>query len=232
VQDRAHLAWGLNLNVIDWNPWPVRHHDGDHPDELRVDLDPTPEASWDDVRQVALCVREVLDEHGMRGYPKTSGSRGIHALVRIEPVQDFTEVRRAALALAREVERRIPKLATSARWKEERHGVFIDYNQNARDRTVASAYSVRPNEDALVCCPLEWDEVPDAEMHDLRLDTVPQRVAEKGEPAATIDACSRRRRGRSRTARGRRGRSASRPPCWRPRRSPRPSARHARCGGG
>jgi bifunctional non-homologous end joining protein LigD len=187
VQDRAHLAWGLNLNVIDWNPWPVRRPDGDHPDELRIDLDPTPEASWDDVRQVALCVREVLEEHGMRGYPKTSGSRGIHVLVRIEPVEDFTEVRRAALALAREVERRIPELATSAWWKEERHGVFIDYNQNARDRTVASAYSVRPNEDALVCCPLEWDEVPDAEMHDFRLDTVPQRVAEKGDPAATID---------------------------------------------
>jgi bifunctional non-homologous end joining protein LigD len=187
VQDRAHMAWGLQLGVIDWNPWPVRRPDGDHPDELRVDLDPTPEASWDDVRQVALCVREVLEEHGLTGFPKTSGSRGIHILVRIEQRWSFTEVRMAALALAREVERRIPKLATSAWWKEERHGVFIDYNQNARDRTVASAYSVRPNADALVCCPVTWEEVPDVEMQDLRLDTVPQRVREVGDPSAPLD---------------------------------------------
>lgn len=187
VQDRAHLAWGLNLGVIDWNPWPVRRANPEHPDELRIDLDPTPEASWDDVRRVALVVREVLSDHGLRGFPKTSGSRGIHVLVRIEPRWDFTEVRRAALALAREVERRIPKLATSAWWKEERHGVFIDFNQNARDRTVASAYSVRPNPDALVCCPIEWDEVPDAEMGDLRLDTVPARLAERGDPMAALD---------------------------------------------
>jgi bifunctional non-homologous end joining protein LigD len=187
VQDRAHMAWGLNLNTIDWNPWPVRRPDGDHPDELRVDLDPTPEASFDDVRSVALCVRDVLDDHGLRGFPKTSGSRGIHVLVRIEQRWTFTEVRRAALALAREVERRIPKLATSAWWKEERHGVFIDYNQNARDRTVASAYSVRPNADALVCCPVEWDEVPDVDPHDLRLDTVPDRLREKGDPSAGLD---------------------------------------------
>jgi len=188
VQDRSHLAWGLNQNVVDWNPWPVRRPDGDHPDELRVDLDPTPESSFDEARQVAMCVREVLEEHELRGFPKSSGSRGIHVLVRIEQRWTFTEVRRAALALAREVERRIPKLATSAWWKEERHGVFIDYNQNARDRTVASAYSVRPNPDALVCCPLEWDEVPDADPHDLRLDTVPDRLAEVGDPSAGLDS--------------------------------------------
>jgi bifunctional non-homologous end joining protein LigD len=187
VQDRAHLVWGLNLNVIDWNPWPVRRPDGDHPDELRVDLDPTPESSYDDARQVAMCVKDVLEEHDLRGFPKTSGSRGIHVLVRIEQRWTFTEVRRAALALAREVERRIPKLATSAWWKEERHGVFIDYNQNARDRTVASAYSVRPVPDAMVCCPLEWDEVPDADPHDLRLDTVPARLRERGDPSAELD---------------------------------------------
>jgi len=188
IKDRAHLVWGLNLNVIDWNPWPVRRPDGDHPDELRGDLDPTPESSYDDARKVAMCVKDVLEEHDLRGFPKSSGSRGIHVLVRIEQRWTFTEVRRAALALAREVERRIPKLATSAWWKEERHGVFIDYNQNARDRTVASAYSVRPNPDALVCCPLEWDEVPDADPHDLRLDTVPERVRTVGDPSAELDA--------------------------------------------
>ena len=192
VQDSAHLAWGLNLNVIDWNPWPVRRAHPDHPDELRVDLDPTPEASWDDVRRTALLVREVLEEHGLRGVAKTSGSRGIHVLVRIEPEHGFTEVRRAALALAREVERRAPDLATSAWWKEERHGVFIDYNQNARDRTVASAYSVRPNPDGLVCCPVTWDEVPDVEMQDFRLDTVPKRVREVGDPSAELDASAAR----------------------------------------
>ncbi len=185
--DAAHLLWAVNLGVIDWNPWPVRAPDLDHPDELRVDLDPTPEASWDDVRQVALVVRDVLDAHGLTGFPKTSGSRGIHVFVRIEPEQGFTEVRRAALALAREVERRVPALATSKWWKEERHGVFLDYNQNARDRTVASAYSVRPTPDARVSCPLEWDEVPDVEQEDLRIDTVPTRVAERGDPSATMD---------------------------------------------
>ena len=188
VQDRAHLAWGLNLSVIDWNPWAVRRPDGDHPDELRVDLDPQPDVDFADVRTVAVHVRDVLEEHGLAGYPKTSGSRGIHVLVRIEQQWDFTEVRRAALALAREVERRVPDLATTAWWKEERHGVFIDFNQNARDRTVASAYSVRPNEDALVCCPLTWDEVPDVEPHDLRLDTVPDRLKEVGDPSAELDA--------------------------------------------
>ncbi len=185
--DAAHLIWGVNLGVIDWNPWPVRAPDVDHPDELRVDLDPTPEASFDDVRQVALCVGEVLREHGLTGFPKTSGSRGIHVNVRIEPDHDFLVVRRAALALAREVERRVPELATTKWWKEERHGVFIDYNQNARDRTVASAYSVRPTPDARVSTPLGWDEVADVEPAELRIDTVPARLREKGDPSATID---------------------------------------------
>jgi DNA ligase D-like protein (predicted polymerase) len=137
--DAAHLVWGVNLGVIDWNPWPVRRSDLDHPDELRVDLDPGPEVPFAEVREVALGVREVLEEHGLRGFPKTSGSRGVHIYVRIEPAEGFEEVRRAALALAREVERRMPGRATSRWWKEERVGVFIDYNQNARDRTVASA---------------------------------------------------------------------------------------------
>ena len=185
--DAAHLAWGVNLGVIDWNPWPVRRSDLDHPDELRVDLDPGPGVSWDEVRQVALCVRAVLDEHGLTGYPKTSGSRGIHVNVRVRAEHDFTGVRRAALALAREVERRMPGRATSAWWKEQRQGVFIDYNQNARDRTVASAYSVRALPDARVSCPLEWAEVPDAEPEDLRLDTVPERLRRVGDPSAAID---------------------------------------------
>jgi DNA ligase D-like protein (predicted polymerase) len=187
AQDAAHLAWAVNLGVIDFNPWPARRDDLDHPDELRVDLDPTPEASWDDVRRVAMVVKEVLEEHALRGWPKTSGSRGIHVNVRIEPRWDFTEIRRAALALAREVERRT-ELATSKWWKEERHGVFVDYNQNARDRTVASAYSVRPTPDARVSTPLSWDEVPAVEAGDLRLDTVPERLRESGDPAADIDA--------------------------------------------
>jgi len=188
ANDAAHLAWAVNLGVIDFNPWAVRRGDLDHPDELRVDLDPTPEASWDDVRQVALVVREVLADHGLVGFPKTSGSRGIHVNVRVEPEHGFTEVRRAALALAREVERRVPELATSKWWKEERHGVFVDYNQNARDRTVASAYSVRPVPDARVSCPLEWSEVPSVEPAELRIDTVPARLAERGDPSADIDA--------------------------------------------
>jgi DNA ligase D len=188
ANDAAHLVWGVNLGVIDWNPWPARVADLDHPDELRADLDPTPEASWDDVRRTALVVREVLAEQGLTGFPKTSGSRGIHINVRIHPRWDFIEVRRAAVALAREVERRAPGLASSKWWKEERRGVFIDYNQNARDRTVASAYSVRPTPDARVSTPLRWDEVPDVEHGDLRIDTVPARVSELGDPSADIDA--------------------------------------------
>jgi DNA ligase D-like protein (predicted polymerase) len=185
--DAAHLAWGVNLGVIDWNPWPVRRSDLDHPDELRVDLDPGPDVAFAEVREVALGVREVLDAHGLRGYPKTSGSRGMHVYVRILPEHGFTEVRRAALALARAVERNMPSRATSRWWKEEREGVFIDYNQNARDRTVASAYSVRAVADARVSCPLEWDEVADVEPAELRLDTVPARLRERGDPSATID---------------------------------------------
>jgi bifunctional non-homologous end joining protein LigD len=187
ANDAAHLAWAVNLGVIDFNPWPARRADLDHPDELRVDLDPTPGVGWDDVRRTAMVVRDVLEEHGLRGYPKTSGSKGIHVNVRIEPRWSFLEVRRAALALAREVERRAPDLATSKWWKEERQGVFVDYNQNARDRTVASAYSVRPTPDARVSTPLEWDEVLAAEPGDLRLDTVRERLAAVGDPAADID---------------------------------------------
>jgi bifunctional non-homologous end joining protein LigD len=185
--DAAHLVWGINLGVIDWNPWQARASDLEHPDELRVDLDPTPEAGWDDVRQVALVAGEVLRDHGLTGYPKTSGSRGIHINVRIRPERDYFEVRRAALALAREVERRAPELATSKWWKEERHGVFVDYNQNMRDRTVASAYSVRPTPDARVSTPLAWDEVADVEPAELRIDTVPDLVARRGDPSADID---------------------------------------------
>jgi bifunctional non-homologous end joining protein LigD len=187
ANDAAHLVWAVNLGVVDFNPHPVRRDDLDCPDELRVDLDPTPGVRWNTVRKVALCVREVLEDHGLLGFPKTSGSRGIHVNVRIEPRWDYIEVRRAALALAREVERRIPKQATSKWWKEERHGVFVDYNQNARDRTIASGYSVRPVPDARVCCPIEWDEVPDVEPAELRLDTVPERVRKKGDPSADID---------------------------------------------
>jgi bifunctional non-homologous end joining protein LigD len=187
VSDAAHLAWGVNLGVIDWNPWPVRRLDLDRPDELRVDLDPMPDVPFDEVRAVAQCVREVLDEHGLVGFPKTSGSRGIHVNVRIHPQRGFQEVRRAALALAREVERRMPGRATSKWWKEERTGVFVDYNQNARDRTVASAYSVRAVADARVSCPIDWEEVPDVEPAELRLDTVPARLRERGDPSASID---------------------------------------------
>jgi DNA ligase D len=186
--DAAHLVWAVNLGVIDFNPWPVRRADLDRPDELRVDLDPMPDVPWDHVRRVAIVAGDVLREHDLVGFPKTSGSRGIHINVRIRPERGFTEVRRAALALAREVERRVPDLATSKWWKEERHGVFVDYNQNARDRTVASAYSVRPVPNARVSCPVTWDEVPDVEPDDLRIDTVPARLRTVGDPSADIDA--------------------------------------------
>ena len=187
ANDAAHVVWAVNLGVIDFNPHPVRRADLDHPDELRVDLDPTPGVGWDAVRRTAMVVEEVLTEHGLRGYPKTSGSKGIHVNVRLVPEWDYLGVRRAALALAREVERRAPDLATSKWWKEERHGVFVDYNQNARDRTVASCYSVRPTPDARVSCALRWDEVPDVEPGDLRLDTVRERLATVGDPAGDID---------------------------------------------
>jgi len=187
ANDAAHLVWAVNLGVIDFNPWPARRADLDAPDELRIDLDPTPGVGWDDVRRTALVARDVLEEHGLRGYAKTSGSKGIHVNVRIVPEWDSLGVRRAALALAREVERRAPDLATSKWWKEERHGVFVDYNQNARDRTVASCYSVRPTPDARVSCALAWDEVADVEPGDLRIDTVPARLRGHGDPAGDID---------------------------------------------
>ena len=185
IVDEAHLAWAINLGCIDLNPWPVRRADLDRPDELRVDIDPTEGIPFPDVREVAMVVKEVLEEHGLTGYPKTSGSRGIHINVRIEPRWGFTEVRRAALALAREVERREP-LATTAWWKEQRHGVFLDYNQNARDRTVASAYSVRPKPDGRVSTPLDWEEVPAVEPADWTIRTVPERFDSK-DPDARID---------------------------------------------
>ncbi len=187
VVDGAHLVWGVNLGVIDWNPWPVRRADLDHPDELRVDLDPGPDIPFSQVCEVAMTVREVLEEHSLRGYPKTSGSRGIHVYVRVVPERDFYDLRRAALALAREVERRMPGRATSRWWKEEREGVFIDYNQNARDRTIASAYSVRAVPDARVSCALEWDEVPNVDPAELNIETVPERLRTVGDPSATID---------------------------------------------
>src|ERR671923_960489 len=161
VRDAAQLAWVVNLGCIDLNPHPVRAGDLDHPDELRIDLDPVPGVPWSQIRDVALVTRDTLDDFGLSGWPKTSGSRGFHIYCRIEPRWTFPEVRRAALAVAREVERRAPEKATSRWWKEERQGVFLDYNQNAKDRTIASAYSVRPLPDARVSAPLSWDEVPD-----------------------------------------------------------------------
>jgi DNA ligase D-like protein (predicted polymerase) len=187
MADAAHLAWAATLGCLEINPWPVRAGDVDHPDELRIDLDPMPEVPFDDVRRVALVAREVLEEHGLVGFPKTSGKRGIHVNARIEARWTFTEVRRAALALAREVERRAPELCTTAWWKEERHGVFLDYNQNARDRTVASAYSVRPTPDARVSTPISWEEVPDVEPAAFTLRTVPVRLRTVGDPGAAID---------------------------------------------
>src|SRR5213082_2609373 len=188
VRDAAQLLWIVNLGCIDLNPHPVRAADLDHPDELRVDLDPGPGVAWDDVRKVALEVKTLLEELGLTGWPKTSGSRGMHVNVRIEPRWEFGEVRRAALALAREIERRAPSLATSKWWKEERHGVFLDYNQNAKDRTVASAYSVRPTPDARVSTPLAWEEVPTVEPEAFTVATVPDRFARIGDPHAEIDA--------------------------------------------
>lgn len=187
IDDAAGLAWVVNLGCIDLNPHPVRAEDLDHPDELRVDLDPVPGVSWDTIRRVALATREALEAVGLIGWPKTSGSRGIHINVRIEPRWTYPEVRRAALALARDVERRVPDLATSKWWKEERHGVFLDYNQNAKDRTVASAYSVRPLPDARVSTPLSWDEVPTVEAEAFTIDTVPARFANIGDPDDGID---------------------------------------------
>ncbi len=187
LDDAAGLAWVANLGCIDLNPHAIRADDLDHPDELRVDLDPMPGVPWDDIRRVALVAHEVLADHSLVGWPKTSGSRGIHINVRIEPRWTFDQVRRAAVALAREIERRAPTIASSKWWKEERHGVFIDYNQNAKDRTVASAYSVRPVPDARVSAPVTWDELPSCELGDFTLATVPARYARVGDPGAGID---------------------------------------------
>src|SRR3954449_3565734 len=187
VDEAAALAWIANLGCLDLNPHPVRAEDVDHPDELRVDLDPVPGVPWSQVRDVALVARESLEAVGLTGWPKTSGSRGIHINVRIEARWTYSQVRRAALALARDVEQRAPSIATSKWWKEERHGVFLDYNQNAKDRTVASAYSVRPTPDARVSFPLGWDEVPDAVMEDFTLATVPSIYRERGDAGAGID---------------------------------------------
>jgi bifunctional non-homologous end joining protein LigD len=187
LSDAAGLAWVANLGCIDLNPHPIRASDLDHPDELRVDLDPVPGVGWEQILNVALVVREVLIDVGLTGWPKTSGSRGMHIYARIEPRWTFTQVRTAAVALAREIERRAPMEATSRWWKEERHGVFVDYNQNAKDRTVASAYSVRPTPDARVSTPLRWDEVPGCDPAAFTIDTVPRRYAEIGDPGAGID---------------------------------------------
>jgi len=187
LRDAAQLAWIINLGCVDLNPHPVRADDLDHPDELRVDLDPMPGVPWDQVRRVAMVSKEALEAVGLVGWPKTSGSRGIHINVRIERKWTYSEVRRAALALARDVEQRAPDLATSKWWKEERHGVFLDYNQNAKDRTVASAYSIRPTPDARASMPLRWEEVPTAEMEAFTLATVPALYAEHGDAHEGID---------------------------------------------
>ncbi len=187
VDDAAGLAWIVNLGCIDLNPHPVRADDLDHPDELRVDLDPVPGVGWSQIRDVAMVCREALTAVGLVGWPKTSGSRGIHINVRISRDWTYPEVRRAALALARDVERRAPEAATSKWWKEERHGVFLDYNQNAKDRTVASAYSIRPLPDARVSAPLTWDEVPTVEAEAFTIETVPARFLAIGDPGAGID---------------------------------------------
>jgi DNA ligase D-like protein (predicted polymerase) len=188
VDDEAGLAWIVNLGCIELHPHAVRSNDLDRPDELRVDLDPNPGVMWEDVRKVALEVKSLLEEMGLRGWAKTSGSRGMHVNVRIQQRWTFSEVRRAAVALSREIERRVPNLATSKWWKEERHGVFLDYNQNAKDRTTCSAYSVRPLPDARVSTPLHWNEVAECDPADFNVMTVPERFAEIGDPHAEMDA--------------------------------------------
>src|SRR5499427_6978213 len=190
VDDAAGLAWIVNLGCIELHPHPVRSGDLDHPDELRIDLDPIPGVEWNQVRQVALEVKAFLEEVGLRGWPKTSGSRGMHVNVRIEPRWTFSEVRRAAVALSRAVERRAPTLATSKWWKEERQGVFLDYNQNAKDRTTCSAYSVRPLPDARVSAPVSWDEVPDSNPAEFTMFTMPERFAKIGDPHAEMNSAA------------------------------------------
>jgi bifunctional non-homologous end joining protein LigD len=188
VDDTPGLAWIVNLGCIELHPHPVRSGNLEHPDELRIDLDPVPGVSWADVCRVALEVQALLEEVELRGWPKTSGSRGMHVNVRIEPRWSFSEVRRAAVAFSRAVERRAPSLASSKWWKEERHGVFLDYNQNAKDRTTCSAYSVRPLPDARVSAPLHWDEVPDCDPAEFTIFTIPERFANIGDPHAGMDA--------------------------------------------
>ncbi|MGA7350418.1 MAG: non-homologous end-joining DNA ligase [Acidobacteriaceae bacterium] len=187
VDDAAGLAWIVNLGCIELHPHPVRSGDLEHPDEMRVDLDPGPGVTWADVQRVAMEVKAALEDAGLGGWPKTSGSRGMHINVRIEPRWSFGEVRRAALALSRAVERRVPAMATSKWWKEERHGVFLDYNQNAKDRTTASAYSVRPVPDARVSAPLTWNEVPECDPAEFTVLTMPARFAKIGDPHAGMD---------------------------------------------
>jgi bifunctional non-homologous end joining protein LigD len=217
VRDAATLAWVVNLGCVDLNPHPVKAEDLDHPDELRIDLDPVPGVSWAQIVDVALVVREVLEDHGLVGWPKTSGSRGFHIYARVAPNWTFPEFRRAAETVAREVERRAPDLATSKWWKEERQGVFVDFNQNAKDRTVASAYSIRALPDARVSTPLVWDEVRGCRPEAFTLSTVPARFAEMGEPLggngrvdrfAGCAACARRIHGPSREATQRDGTSS------------------------
>ncbi len=188
VNNAAGLAWIVNLGCIELHPHAIRSSDLDHPDELRIDLDPGPGVGWEDVRRVALEVKSLLEEMGLRGWPKTSGSKGMHVNVRIQQRWSFVQVRRAALALSRAVERRVPALASSKWWKEERHGVFLDYNQNAKDRTTCSAYSVRPLPDARVSMPLHWHEVTDCDPSDFTVLTAPKRFAEFGDPHAGMDA--------------------------------------------
>jgi DNA ligase D-like protein (predicted polymerase) len=187
VDDAAGLAWIVNLGCIELHPHAVRTNDLDHPDELRIDLDPGPGVEWDDVRKVAMEAKTLLEEMGLRGWPKTSGSRGMHVNARIQQRWSFTEVRRAALAFSREIERRAPKLATSKWWKEERHGVFLDYNQNAKDRTTCSAYSIRPLPDARISAPLRWEEISDCDPADFTVLTMPARLAEIGDPNEAMD---------------------------------------------
>ena len=188
VTELAHVAWAANLGTLDFHPWPSRRPDVEHPDELRIDIDPQPGTGFKQAKKVAALVREVLDELGYVAWPKTSGNRGVHVACRIEPNWEFPEVRRCALAFAREVERRAPKLVTTAWWKEERgKRVFIDYNQNARDRTIASAYSVRARPDATVSAPVTWDELQEVETEDFTMATMPERFTSLGDVQAGID---------------------------------------------
>lgn len=188
VRDEATLAYVINLGCVDLNPHPVRAEDLDHPDELRIDLDPMPGVQWSQIREVAMVANDVLADHGLTGWPKTSGSRGFHVYARIHPRWEYPDVRLAAETVAREVENRVPDLATSKWWKEEREGVFVDFNQNAKDRTVASAYSVRPKPDARVSTPLTWDEVPTCRPENYTVNTVRERFADNGDPWAGMDA--------------------------------------------